>query len=188
MDNQQLVSGVIICAPPPVAEFVQTVRGLHAESNSVTHVLPPHITLLYPFVSLGNDQNGLDPAILTETTAQLRAVCQDVVPFSITLDRYSTFPGRVLFLAPAETRPLVALHERLQRAFPQYPLYGGDHSEIVPHLTISVVDSQAALDSLSRPAFSPFTFEVRELHFVYGDATLCRPWTDAAVIPLGDQA
>lgn len=188
MDGQRLTSGVIICAPPPVANFVQQVRTLHTGAESVHYVLPPHITVMYPFVSPGNDLHEPDTALLEQTSEHLRAVCQTIPPFSITLDRYATFPGRVLYMALADAGPVLALIKRLLQAFPEYPLYGGGFEAIVPHLTVTVVDSQDDLNTLARPEFPAFTFDVQELHFVYGEASLSRMWQKAAVIPLGENA
>ncbi len=185
---ESLISAVIICAPPPVAEFVRSVRALHPQADESVHVAPPHITIMYPFVSPGPAVDAVDQRLLAETIARLRDVLETVQPFSLTLDRYATFPERVLYLALQNPGPVLALYERLLAAFPAYPLYGGDYSEIIPHLTVSVVESQAELDSLQRPAFAPLTFGVSTLYFMYGDPLMAAPWKTAAVLPLGDTA
>jgi 2'-5' RNA ligase len=182
MDDPALVSAVIICAPPPVAEFVRSLRGESKPDGA--QGVPPHITVMYPFVSPGTVAGGQDPELVKEAIERLRAICRTIAPFSVTLDRYGTFPGRVLYLAPSDPGPIVALYERLLAHFPAYPLYGGEFTEIVPHLTVVVVESQAALDDLPRPPFDPMTFEVRQLHYVVGDPELARPWSLAGVIPL----
>ncbi|MBN2471514.1 MAG: 2'-5' RNA ligase family protein [Anaerolineae bacterium] len=184
---ESLISAVIICAPPPVADFVRGLRALHAGTNSAAHVVPPHITVMYPFVSPGPSMDAIDGHVLAETNDRLRSALQEVPPFTLALDRYGTFPGRVLYLALQDAGPLLRLYHHLLAAFPAYPLYRGDYSEIIPHLTVSVVDSQEALDSLARPPFEPLSFEVNELHFMYGDPLMIHPWKTAAVLPLGVQ-
>lgn len=182
MDDQALVSAVIICAPPPVADFVRRLRG-SAPENGV-HGVPPHITVMYPFVSPGTLASGPDAAVVRQTNERLQAACRNFAPFMITLDHYGTFPGRVLYLAPRDPGPILELYAHLLAHFPDYPLYGGEFTEIIPHLTVSVVESQAALDAQPRPAFDPMTFEVRQLYYMVGDADLARPWILAGVIPL----
>ena len=185
MEDQPLISAVIICAPPPVADFVRSVRKLHADTNSAAHVVPPHVTVMYPFMSPGSSMEQLDTALLEETTARLQAVVSTVKPFSLTLDRYGEFPGRVLYLALRDNGPVLDLYQRLLAEFPAYPLYGGGYGEIIPHLTVSVVETQVQLDALARPSFEPLTFEVSQLYFMYGDPQMQQAWQTAAVLTLG---
>ncbi len=183
-EDRPLVSTVLICAPPDVAEFTETFRSRYAGVDY--HHVPPHITVMWPFVSPGTVQQGADPAILEEATQKLRAVCQNVEPFLVTLDRYGTFAGRVLYLAPQDPTPIVALHEEILRAFPGYLPYGGQFGmALVPHLTLGFFDSEEELNAVPRPPFEPFTFRVGDVYFMYGDIEVPEPWKTVAIIPLG---
>ncbi|GAB4575109.1 MAG: hypothetical protein Kow0077_25000 [Anaerolineae bacterium] len=116
---------------------------------------------------------------------QLRAVCRSIQPFSVVVDHYGIFPGRVLYLGLADPAPVLAVYHRLLEAFPEYPLYAGEHTDIVPHITIAVVDSAEALESLPKPAFQPFEFTIDSLHFMVGNVEVAESWETIAVIPLG---
>ncbi|MFC1959858.1 2'-5' RNA ligase family protein [Chloroflexota bacterium] len=180
--DQRLVSAVIIPAPPEVVSFAEQLRQLYGKNHE--HV-PPHITVLWPFVTLGSVDMGVDDQLLALTSTQLQAICQDIEPFSLTLDRYGIFGGdvNILYLALRDPQPFITFYERLRAVFPEYPLYGGQFAEVTPHLTL--IEAEQPLDALPCSPFEPFTFTVRTVHFMYGDTSFLQPWTLAAEIPLG---
>lgn len=92
--------------------------------------MPPHITLLWPWV----------PVITPEAVSRLRRATAEVRPFAIELSATGRFSG-VLYLAPTPVAPLLALSRAIWHAFPETPPYGGelDH-EAVPHLTAAKGD------------------------------------------------
>jgi 2'-5' RNA ligase len=90
--------------------------------------MPPHVTLLYPFV---------DDAALTEADLDaVREVVSAQPAFGFTLARFGEFPG-VLYLAPDPDGPFRELTAALGRAFPEHPPYGGAFADVVPHLTLA---------------------------------------------------
>src|SRR5207253_2132826 len=67
-------------------------------------------------------------------------------PFEIALGETARFPG-LLYLRPEPAEPLVAITEGLVRAFPEFPPYGGEFVEIVPHVTVALAGESAALSA-----------------------------------------
>jgi 2'-5' RNA ligase len=181
--DRPLTSAVLICAPPEPAAFVRAYRQtLGAEGM---HHVPPHITVMYPFVSPGTVGAGMDSAVVTETTAQLRSVCRSIAPFSITVDSYGVFAASgVLYLALREPQPVIVAQEKLLAAFPKYVPYGGEFDTFIPHMTIGVFGPDSAVLGQAHPAFDPFIWQVEKLYFMVGDLKSTTMWQTAAVIPL----
>ena len=59
-------------------------------------------------------------------------------PFDFRLDRTAWFGTAVLWLAPADPAPFAVLIARVVAAFPDYPPFGGQFEEVVPHLTVGL--------------------------------------------------
>lgn len=180
--SRALISAVIILAPPDVAAFVQEVRRLC--DSCTRHPIPPHLTVMWPFLSPGSVDEGPDEALLAATSERLRHVCREIAPFRVRLECYETFASRVLYLAPSNPESIIAVHQRLLAEFPDYPPYGGAFGTFIPHLTVEVFETGNGIDTSPRPDFEPFEFEVTELLFMYGEPEMIERWTTAAVIPL----
>jgi 2'-5' RNA ligase len=103
------------------------VDGLGIEPRTATG-LPPHITVLYPFVPARRAGPELERA--------LRETFEGFAPFDVALTAIGRFPG-VLYLAPEPPGPLVALTEACTRRWPEHPPYEGAHDAVVPHLTLA---------------------------------------------------
>lgn len=89
--------------------------------------MPPHITLLYPWV----------PApVPPDRLATLARVVQRCAPFSVRLGAVRQFPGHLLYLAVEPETEVRALMQRLGEAFPETPLYGGTIDDPVPHVSV----------------------------------------------------
>jgi 2'-5' RNA ligase len=56
--------------------------------------------------------------------------------FQFRLTHAGWFEQHVLWLAPDPEAPFVELTARAAEAFPDYPPYGGQFTDVVPHLTI----------------------------------------------------
>lgn len=182
-EDRTLASAIVIPAPPPVAEFVAAFRREHPGQES--YALPPHITVMWPFISPGTLDDGPDEALLRQTADRLRRICRLIAPFTVTLDRYGTFPGGVLYLAPRDPAPIIALHSHILAQFPEYPPYGGEYGELVPHMTLGIFAPEDVSAIAGRLTLEPLAFEVDRLCFMYGDQRFSQPWKTAAVIPLG---
>ena len=180
--NREYMSGVLIPAPPEVDAFVRRFRERYP--GIAMHHVPPHITLMVPFVPPGRVGQPPDLGVLEAATARLHGVCRQVAPFEVCLDRYGMFPGGVLYLAPRNEQPVFDLYRRIQAAFPEYPAYGGQFNNYVPHMTLDVYGTDEALAVVPRPAFKPFEFTVTEILIAYGDPEVEDVWAVHAVVPL----
>ncbi len=90
--------------------------------------VPAHITVLYPFLPAAL----IDDAML----ASLARLFAGVSAFGFTLDRVEWFGADVVWLGPRDPAPFRALTELAFTAYPSCPPYGGQHTEVIPHLTI----------------------------------------------------
>jgi 2'-5' RNA ligase len=95
--------------------------------------LGPHATLIVPFADTPTGVEALD--LVARTVAQFP-------PFGVALSRMAVFPRAgdepaTLYLVPEPAEKLVALTEALMRAFPEFPPYGGQFDEVVPHVTVA---------------------------------------------------
>jgi len=88
--------------------------------------IPPHVTLLFPFVAPVTDA----------LVAELEEVFRPVAPFAVELRELRRFPG-VLYLAPEPAAPFAELTAELVRRYPDHPPYGDASFPVVPHLTVA---------------------------------------------------
>lgn len=106
--------------------------------------IPAHITVLAPFMPPG--------MIGTSVLTRLGQLFAEVSRFQFRLDRTDWFSDRVLWLAPADPGPFRGLTQRVFEAFPAFPPFGGQHDDVVPHLTIGhghpVNDLRTAEDAI----------------------------------------
>jgi 2'-5' RNA ligase len=119
-------SGLIIEVPeaePAVGELRSRLDG------NARLGIPAHITVLFPFVPAAL----IDDAVLRRLTR----ICATVPAFEHRLVRTEWFGDDVLWLAPEEDTPLRSLTASVHREFPDYPPFGGQFEDVVPHLTIA---------------------------------------------------
>lgn len=90
--------------------------------------VPAHITILMPFMSPGR--------ITTRTLSEAKSALKAVQAFSFALNKVARWP-ETTYLVPEPAAPFIQLTRAVERAFPDYPLYGGRHPEVVPHLTVA---------------------------------------------------
>ena len=114
--------------------------------------IPLHITLLLPF---GRDEEGIE------------GLFAGWAPLVFSLTRVEEFPG-VLWLAPEPDAELRARILELYARFPEWPPYGGEFPEPVPHATVGKVpdgaaqaDVAGAVRAAAEPLL-PVPFELRE--------------------------
>lgn len=137
------ISGVVI----PVAEADRLVRSVSRGPRRLPGfgAVPAHITLLAPFLP----EEQLD-AGTWEVLGQFFA---DVTPFAFALTDVCEFPGGVTYLAPEPAGTFRRLTSELHRLFPEFPPYGGEFDDIVPHLTVPLAEGEnsAALATALAP-------------------------------------
>jgi hypothetical protein len=115
--------------------------------------VPAHITVLFPFMPPGM----IGAAVLT----RLENLFAAVSGFRIRLDRTGWFGDDVLWLAPHDPAPFRALTKAVCEAFPAYPPYGGQFSEVVPHLTVGDRQPAADLRAAEEPVRAHLPIEAR---------------------------
>ncbi|MFL5917185.1 MAG: 2'-5' RNA ligase family protein [Gaiellaceae bacterium] len=104
--------------------------------------IPFHVTLLYPFAP----REALTDDLLADT----RAFFAGHEPFDFELTRIAAWP-RVVYAVPEPDAALRACMQELFARFPQWPPYGGVHTEVVPHATLAEeVDAAAVRDEIER--------------------------------------
>jgi hypothetical protein len=169
--------------PVPAAE--PTVRRQRDRLDaSARDGVPAHITVLYPF---------LPPAEIGESLlASLGRLFAGLVAFEFSLDRIGWFGEEVVWLGPCDPAPFTALTELVFTSFPSCPPYGGQHPEVIPHLTIGATGTpqvlRAAADSV-RPCL-PIRAAAAEVILMAGPrpgtpGTPPGQWRTIAAFPLG---
>lgn len=120
-----------------------------------SHGVPPHVTILFPFVPAAE----IDADLVTA----LRELAARIEPFAFTLRELRRWPG-VLYLAPEPAKSFSELTDAVVAAYPAYPPYEGMHEIVVPHLTVAQGDAHALAEAEAnvRPSL-PLTAETREL-------------------------
>ncbi|HEX2901952.1 MAG TPA: 2'-5' RNA ligase family protein [Jatrophihabitans sp.] len=146
----------------PFPELEPLVGEHRLKYDNAYRDVPAHISVLVPW---------LPPAELTE--ADLDAVGQLVAgwqPFEVGFTEFGRFdngtgrPG-VHYLRPDPAEQLLALTEDLATVWPEFPPYGGQFDEVVPHLTVCSSAGLAAAEQV-RAAISaqlPVRTRVEEL-------------------------
>ena len=119
----------IVAMFPELEPLVGDARRLHTADGP--RGMPPHVTLLVPFADSAEVDGLLD---------RVREVFAAFASFESKLRETRRFPG-LLYLAPQPAQPFVAITEALVEAFPEYPSYGGEFDEIVPHVTVAQGDA-----------------------------------------------
>jgi 2'-5' RNA ligase len=174
----QLETALLIIPPKPVQVFCFPIRERY-DIESFKSNVPAHFTLLYPFVP----PEHVDVAI-----EELTRLCAGIAPFDVTIDHYGAFKGAI-FLEPSDPEPIVQLHHQLSQAYPEYPVYGGEHgTELHPHLTLARFDNPEEADDIELPPAPSFSFHVDKIHLYLGSAEHDTPFIPRAVIPLGKTA
>jgi 2'-5' RNA ligase len=101
---------------------------------------PCHLTILYPFLP----PDRLDRSVRVEL-ARIAAAHE---PFEVELTAVRRWPT-VVHLAAEPADRLIALTRAVERAWPDFPPYGGVHAELVPHLTLAETDDLTVLDAVA---------------------------------------
>lgn len=105
--------------------------------------MPPHVTLLYPFVD--------DSVLVAGQIRQVRSILGDFEPFEFVLADFGEFAASgttapVLYLAPDPPDRFREMTNALVGAFPDYPPYGGQFTSVIPHLTVAEAHKAPLVD------------------------------------------
>lgn len=143
--------------------------ALHAlmlrESATARLGVPAHVTLLFPFVPVAS--------LRADVLASITRVADGAQAFDVAFRAVRRFepgpgaPNGVVWLAPELTVPFVSLIDRLWKAFPEYPPYGGAFDDVIPHVTLAD-DDAARMDANEAEAAGhlPFRRRVRDIALI----------------------
>jgi hypothetical protein len=122
----------------PVREAETIVRSRTLAAGSVYQPqdggVLAHITLLGPFMPEADIDDGV--------IADLERYFADVTAFSYTLEGVSEFPGGPTYLVPEPATVFRRLTQGLLRFFPEFPPYGGAFEEVVPHISVPLLEGE----------------------------------------------
>jgi 2'-5' RNA ligase len=171
---ENLESALLITVPS--AEPVVAAYRSRFDSSARDGV-PAHITVLFPFLAPA----AIDAAV----HAELTRLFATVAGFSFVLDHAGWFADRVLWLGPRDQAPFRALTRLVFGAFPEYPPYGGQFADVIPHLTVADSGPSAELRLADEAILArlPIEGEATEVVLMTGPAG--GQWSTAAVFPLG---
>jgi 2'-5' RNA ligase len=176
-EERRAKSALILAVP----EVVSVVTGYRRKYTADGATVPPHFTLLFPFLA---------PSEVTPDVAErIGDVAAAVACFDFTLSRVDRFPGSVMFLTPDLPEPFVDLIERFRKAFPEVSPYWDTLDQIVPHLTVAdraLVDSPERLDDIRRALTPhlPIRCEAREVVLLQKVRASPAPWEVHGRFPL----
>lgn len=103
--------------------------------------IPPHVTLMYPFLS---PTHLSDPVI-----EELEHLAGDVTPFDFALTNIREFEQGVVYLEPEPAEPFVSLSNEIGRRFGLQP-FGGEFGDVlVPHLTLAMPQVHSATQGIA---------------------------------------
>ncbi|TDD44638.1 2'-5' RNA ligase family protein [Nonomuraea terrae] len=136
--------------------------------------VPAHVTVLVPFL----DSGRIDAGVIGE----LRAVIGGHRPFSVRFDGCGRFPD-ALYLAPTPEQPFRALTEAVVARWPEAPPYGGQFTEVVPHLTVAHGQQEQVFDEVEGELAGrlPVTAEVAAVGLFVSDG---ERWHQRGEFPL----
>ena len=175
MSNESEQSALLVIVPeaePAVASVRATLDAAAAKG------VPAHVTVLYPFVP---------PALIDDAVlATVREVVGAVPRFEVDLAAVAWFGDAVAYVEPRPAEPFRRLIAAVVGRFPEYPPYGGEHAEVVPHLTIghgAPRDVLAAAGAQVEP-YLPIRVKVASVRLMTGSEA-AGSWRTVAEFPLG---
>ena len=180
-----------MAAPPVTATQTAVIVPISAAEPVVSHHrlrldraaswgVPAHLTILFPFVA----PPDVDDAVIT----RLAAVFAATSPFDCTFAECCWFGEDVLWLAPDRAQEFRDLTSAVAVEFPDHQPYGGEHDDVVPHLTVgesrrgSLAELRAAEVDVSRRL--PFCAHIDHALLIAG-TDQPNSWHPVATLPFG---
>jgi 2'-5' RNA ligase len=116
----------LLVAIPEAEPVVGRFRMVH--DAVAAYGIPPHVTVLYPFVPRDN--------LSDEVREAVSAVFGAIPAFEYRFDRVARFGDTTVYLAPEPADNFVGLTDAVHARWPEHPPYGGLHDVVIPHLTV----------------------------------------------------
>jgi 2'-5' RNA ligase len=126
-DEERKAETSLIVPVPSAALAVERVR--RRLDPSAAAGMPPHITILYPFMPVSR--------LSADRRTELSTTLASTKAFTFTLDAIGWFDNRVMYITPNPSQPFVELTSCVSSRYPDWPPYGGTYREIVPHLSVA---------------------------------------------------
>ena len=163
-----------------VPAATERVGTWYRSTRSAIDGMPPHITLLWPWLAAPVPDDAIE---------RVRRVVTGVEGFALQLCDVGRFPG-VVYLAPQPRALVDDLIARLAAAFPATPPYGGAFGqEPVPHLTVATSTDERELDEIERRlrtlTENPLRLVVDRVSISEQDDGQGGRWAVRAEVPLG---
>ena len=120
----------VVCAFPELSSIVDGWRERTCIEDRPSMGIPPHVTLLYPFVPAEVAEGSLDG---------LRELFDAAPSFAVSFRELRRWP-EMAYLAPEPPEPFTRLTEAIAGRWPAHPPYEGIHDVVIPHLTVAYGD------------------------------------------------
>ncbi|MBP9731977.1 MAG: 2'-5' RNA ligase family protein [Candidatus Magasanikbacteria bacterium] len=111
----------------------------YTKLETATHGVPPHITLLWPWIS---------PPIGYSEIEILKNAVKNSKAFSITFDKIEYFQNGTIFLSCKDAKMIQNIMKKIFTAFPECKPYNGEFQNPTPHLTIAKVPDQTVFSEI----------------------------------------
>jgi 2'-5' RNA ligase len=138
-------SAIVVRIRVPAA--IERLRRAH--DRSARFGVPPHVTILYPFVPAAE----LTPAVRDD----LARIAGEFRAFAVSFAHAARWAG-VVYLEPMPSSPFTALIDRVAACFPEHPPYAGSISEVIPHVTVAE-SHDAPMEEIVAAAKAALPFE-----------------------------
>lgn len=127
----------VVFAFPGLSPLVDGWRERTCAEDRPSMGIPPHVTLLYPFVAAEAAERSL---------GGLRELFAAVPCFTVAFRELRRWP-EMAYLAPEPPEPFARLTEAIAERWPSHPPYEGIHDVVMPHLTVAY-GADALLDAV----------------------------------------
>jgi 2'-5' RNA ligase len=163
----------VVVTVPDVEPVVGEWRLRHTHDASTG--MPPHVTLLFPFVPAER---------VDEVEEPLAGLVAAAPAFDLAFRRTARFPG-VLYLDPDPAEPFLALIAAITAEWPEHPPYEGAVDTVIPHLTVAESRDQGLLDRVAAAVepHLPVQTRVREARLFVEDDD--GRWQEHCRLPFG---
>ena len=121
----------VLITVPSLADYTDRWRSVSRSTARpqvpLTELIPPHVTVLVPWVA--------EPT--SDDVRRLAEAVESFEPFELSFPTAGQFPNGTVWLRPEPFAQVVSLLYSVFQAFPECPPYGGEFPDPHPHLTIS---------------------------------------------------